>query len=199
MHVYAQNVYCDAWNEHRLKLLPGGELTNITTNSKKDDCTELANVAMLTNPHETGNMIYNLTVKINARVMLTTNINVTDGLTNVAMGTVTDVVNDQTAGNISIILGAFDSDHVGQIARYTSVYHSINQNAVQLHQTQAIFPVEKKTSFQVTRTQFPLPLTIHKCQGLTPPEIVIDMTCSKGKFRPRDSYVAFSRVRKLEK
>ena len=23
MHVYAQNVHCDAWNENRLKLLPG--------------------------------------------------------------------------------------------------------------------------------------------------------------------------------
>ena len=35
MHVYAQNVHCDAWNEHRLKLLPGTEFTNITTDSKK--------------------------------------------------------------------------------------------------------------------------------------------------------------------
>ena len=56
MHVYAQNVHCDAWNEHRLKLLPGREFTNIETDSKKDGCTELANVTMPTNPHETGNL-----------------------------------------------------------------------------------------------------------------------------------------------
>ena len=35
MHVYAQNVHCDAWNEYRLKLLSGREFTNIATDSKK--------------------------------------------------------------------------------------------------------------------------------------------------------------------
>ena len=42
-------------------------------------------------------------------------------------------------------------------------------------------------------------VTIHKYQGLTVPEIVIDMTCAKGKFKPGEAYVAFSRVRTLEK
>ena len=53
MHVYAQNVHCDAWNE---KLFPGREFTNIATDSEKDDCTELANVTIPTNPCETGNL-----------------------------------------------------------------------------------------------------------------------------------------------
>ena len=35
MHVYAQNVHCDVWNENRLKLLPGKEYTNISIDSKK--------------------------------------------------------------------------------------------------------------------------------------------------------------------
>ena len=82
------------------------------------------------------------------------------------MGTVTNVVIEQTTGNISVILVAFDSEHVGQEARYTSVYTSLNQNAVPKHQTQATFPVDKKASFQATRIQFPLTLawavTIHK-------------------------------------
>ena len=78
MHVYAQNVHCDAWNENRLKLLPGKEFANIATDRKKDNCTELANVTMPTNPCETGNLQKVLTVKINARVMITTNIDVTD-------------------------------------------------------------------------------------------------------------------------
>ena len=119
MHVYAQNVHYDAWNEHRLKLLPGREFTNIATDSKKDDCTELTNVAIPTNPCETGNLKKVVAIKINARVMITTNIDVTDGLTNSAMGTVTNVVIDQTTGKISIILVTFDSEHVGQEARYT--------------------------------------------------------------------------------
>ena len=80
--------------------------------------------------------------------MITTNIDVTDGLTNGAMGTVTNVVIDQTTGKMSVILVAFDSEHVGQETRYTSVYNSINQNAVPIHQTQATFPVHKKHHFK---------------------------------------------------
>ena len=135
--------------------------------------------------------------------MITTNIDVTDGLTNAAMGTVKNVVIGQTTGRMSVILVAFDSEHVGQETRYTSVYNSRNQNAVPIHQTQAKFPVHKNTSFQATRTQFPLThawaVTIHKCQGLMLPEIVIYMTCAKGKFKPGESYVAFSRVKTLDK
>ena len=117
--------------------------------------------------------------------MITTNIDITDGLTNGAMGTLTNVLIDQTTGKISVILVAFDSEHVGQEARYTSIYNSINQNALLIHQTQATFPLDKKTSVQATRIQFPLTLpwtvTIHKCQGLTSkvPENVIDMTHAK--------------------
>ena len=158
---------------------------------------------MTTNPHETGNLKKVLTVKINARVMIRTNIDVSDGLTNGAMGTVTNVVIDQTTGKISVMVVAFDSEHVGQEARYTSFYKSIKQNAVPIPHIQAIFPVDRKASFQATRSQFPLTLawvaTINKCQGLMLPEIVIDMTCAKGKFKPGESYVAFSRVKTLEK
>ena len=158
---------------------------------------------MPTNPCETGNLQKVLTVKINARVMITTNIDVADWLRNGAVGTVTNVVIDQTTGKMSVILVAFDSEHVGQETRYTRVYSSIHQNPVPIHKTQATFPVDKKSSFQATRTQFPLTLawavTIHKCQGPTLSEIVIDMTPAKGRFKPGEAYVAFSRVRTLEK
>ena len=148
MHVYAQNMHYDAWNENKHKLLPGREFTNIVTDSKKDDCTELANVTMPTNPCETGNLQKVLTVKINARVMITTNIDVTDGLTNGAMGTVTNGVIDQTTGKMSVILLVFDSEHVGQETRYPNVYNSRNQSAVPIHQTQATFPGHKKHHFK---------------------------------------------------
>ena len=135
--------------------------------------------------------------------MITTNINVTDGLTNGAMGTVTNVVNDERTGKMSTILVSFDTKHVGQEAMHTSVHKSTNQNAVPIYQTQATFPIYKKASYQATGSQFPLTLawavTIHKCQGLTLPEIVIGMTPAKGKLKPGEAYVAFSRVRTIEK
>ena len=194
---------CDEWNTYKLKLLPGKDFTNIATDSKKDDCTELANITMPTNPCETGNLKKILTVKINARVMITTNIDVSDGLTNGAMGTVTNVViNDRTAEMITILV-SFDSKHVGQEAMHTSVYKSTNKNAVPIYQIQATFPIHKKASCQATRSQLPLTLAwaiiIHKCQGLTLPEIVIDMTPAKSRFKPGKAYVAFSRVRTIDK
>ena len=155
MHVYVQNAHCDEWNEYRPKLLPGREFTNKATECKKDDCTELANVTMSMNPHETGHLRKVLTVKINTRVMITTNIDVTNGLTNGAMSTVKNMVIDETTGQMNTILVAFDMKCVGQEAMYTSVYHSINQNAVPIHQTQATFPIWEKASFQATRSQFP--------------------------------------------
>ena len=86
--------HCHKWIAYKLKLLSGKEFTNIATDSKKDDCSDLANITMPTNPCETGNLKKILAVKINARVMIATNIDVTDGLTNSAMGTVTNVVID---------------------------------------------------------------------------------------------------------
>ena len=88
--------------------------------------------------------------------------------------------------------------------QYTQVLtKNQNQNAVPIYKIQATFPIHKKTSYQATRSQFPLTLawavTIHKCQGLTLPEIVIDMTPAKGRFKAGEAYVAFSRVRTLEK
>ena len=152
LHVYAQNAYYDEWNTFKLKLLPGKEFTNIATDSKKDDCTELANITMPTNPRETGNLKTILTVKINARVMITTNINVTDGLTNGTMGTVTNVVIDERTGKMSTILVSLDSKHVGQEAMHANVHKSTNQNVVPIYQTQAIFPIHKKASYQATRS-----------------------------------------------
>ena len=134
--------------------------------------------------------------------MITTNIDVTDGLTNGAMSTVLNVVIEKTTGKISVILVAFDSEHVGQEARYTSVYNSKNQNAVPIHHIQTTFPVHKNIisrnwgSFSLTLA---LTFTIHKCQGLNLSEIVKDMMHAKGKFKPGEAYVAFSRVKTLDK
>ena len=84
---------------------------------------------------KTGNLKKILNVKINARVMITTNIDITDGLTNDAMGTVTNVVIDEKTGKMSAILVSFDSKHVGQEAMHTSVHKSSNENAVPTYQT----------------------------------------------------------------
>ena len=83
------------------------------------------------------------------------------------------------------------------------MYKHINKTSVPIQRKQASFVVGEKESCQGTMTQFPLALAwavmIHKCQGLTSPEIVVDMTPSKGKYRSGQAHVAFSHVCKVSK
>ena len=170
MHVYAQNKYCDDWNENMLAFISGKQYRHIAKDSKKDDCTEMADVHMSDKPQDTGNMRKILDVKVGARVMLTTNIDVSDGLTNGAMGTVANIITDQITGEMKTILVEFDNDNVGCEAKCRSLYTYSNHNAVPIEKVQVTFPVNRaKQSLQATRKQFPLTLawavTIHKCQG----------------------------------
>ena len=204
MHVYAQNKYCNDWNEKMLAFISGMQYKHIAKDSKKDDCTEMADVHMSDKPQDTGNMRNVLDVKVGARVMLTTNIDVGNGLTNGAVGTVANIITDQITGEMKTILVEFDNDNVGCEAKCRSLYTYINHNAVAIENVQVTFPVNRaKQSLQETRKHFPLTLawavTIHKCQGLTLPEIVVDMTPTKGTFAAGQADVTFSRVCTCEK
>ena len=83
------------------------------------------------------------------------------------------------------------------------MYKHINKDAVPIEEMQVSFPVKGASLFHATRRQFPLSLawavTIHKCQSLTLPEIVVDMSPEKGKYTPGQAYIALSRVRELDK
>ena len=138
IHVYAPNKYCDDWKEKMFAFLSGTQYRHIAKDSKKGDCTEMANVHMSGKPQDAGNLRKVLDVKVGARVMLTTNINVRDGLTNGAMGTVTDIT-DQITGEMKAILVEFDNDNVGYEAKCSSLYTYINHNAVPIEKVQATF------------------------------------------------------------
>ena len=116
---------------------------------------------MPTNPHETGNLTKILSVKVNAKVMITTNIDVSDGLTNGAMGTVTNVVIDERTGKMICILVVFDSKDVGQEAIHMSAYKNTNQNAVPIYKTQTTFPIHKKNIMSSNKKS----ISINTCLG----------------------------------
>ena len=195
MHVYAQNMYCDEWNEYMLGRLAGDTETCIAIDSQKDTAANMAGIHISDKPRDTGNLRHTLRIKNGAKVMLTTNVDVSDGLTNGTMGTVVHVVRDNT-GSPSVILVQFDGSTIGENARASSPYKHINRSAVPIQKGKASFTIHGRKSCQASRTQFPLTLawavTIHKCQGLTLPEIVVDMSPKKGKFSGGQAYVAFS-------
>ena len=125
--------------------------------------------------------------------MLTTNIEVSDGLTNGAMGIITDIILEENSRNLRVILVQFASCNVGEEAKINSIYKHINVDSVPVSKVQASATINDHNSCQGSQKQFPFVLawvvTIHKFQGLTLEETVVDMTSSKGQF------VAFSCVR----
>ena len=203
MHVFATNAEAALWNENMLEDLQSEMFSYVADDSRKDRLANIAKIIFSDSPHETGNLLMILKVKVGARVMLTNNIDVTDGLTNGAMGTVTKVIINNNANkdkNLECILVQFDSNKVGRNAIANSSYRHLCDKSVPIKKIQVTFPVHGKESFQGSRTQFPIFLcwavTIHKCQGLTVDEIVVDM---KGRYNQGQAYVALSRVTTYEK
>ena len=149
-HVYAQNHYCDEWNNKRITSLQGDTYECVAFDSKKDHCTELTTIDVSVKPQKTGNLRKVLHVKVGARVMLTTNIDVSDGLTNGTVGIVKYVITEEITMRVKVILLEFDNRDVGQEAKSKSLYKHINSKAVPICKTQAIFPVHSKTSCQAS-------------------------------------------------
>lgn len=136
----------------------------------------------------------NVKLCVNARVMLTMNLDVKDGLTNGALGTVTAIIEghrplDQPAA----IYVLFDHEIIGIHSRNKSPPPpSIHpRSTVITPQTEVI----SSGTSQVTRHQYPFVLswavTIHKIQGITTNTAVVSL---KGIFKPGMAYVALSRV-----
>ena len=131
--------------------------------------------------------------------MLTTNVHVSVGLVNAARGEVVRVVTSNDH-KVTHILVKFDNPDVGAKAKQSSQYRHRYSDAVFLKKHKAVFLAKRRRGSEVTRLQFPLTLawaiTIHKVQGLTLDEIVVDMKGSR--FNPGQAYVALSRVKKFE-
>lgn len=123
--------------------------------------------------------------------MLTTNIDVTNGLVNGATGIVAHIVHN-ASNTGSTILVKYDNDACSQS-------HSLQH---QYPGTAAIHPTESSLTLlhavRYKRLQFPLCVaygtTIHKRQGKTVKQIVVNMA---GRYSAGQAHVAFSRVTDL--
>ncbi|XP_061191743.1 uncharacterized protein LOC133199982 [Saccostrea echinata] len=135
------------------------------------------------------NLCSSLLMAVNARVMLTRNCNVEDGLVNGVMGYISHFQCEKNSSNIIAIGVVFDNKTVGN----KTGKRTEKGNVVLVQRVQEEI-IEKKLK-TVVRHQFPLRLswacTAHKVQGMTVEKVVVNLD---RMFSPGQAYVALTRV-----
>ena len=193
LHVFALNKYADAHNGQMLLKYCSNPRTLPAQDYVKDP--ESGRWTLCPHPKKgtTSDLLDNLLIDIGARVMMTRNVDVTDGLVNGAFGEVVGIDQCNLTAPATTIYVKFDSQKTGQKQNRQPV-PNIPDVAI------AVQPYEDvlETNSNVRRRQFPLKLawgcTIHKCQGMTTEQCVFDM---KRVFQAGQAYVALSRVTSL--
>ena len=201
LHVYRLNIDVDSRKSVMLNnLVHNSEQYAIKASDAVAGQTKHIELSSLSDKRsETGGLDSVLKLAIGARVMLTANVDVSDGLVNGARGEVVHIVTNNN-NKVTTVLIKFDNDRVGLKAIQTSPYRATYSNAVPIAKYEVVFCAKGRRGSEITRLQFPLTLawatTIHKVQGLTLDKIVVDM--KGGRFSPGQAYVAFSRVKTLQ-
>ncbi|XP_071486145.1 uncharacterized protein [Diadema antillarum] len=176
LHIYSSNKQVNDWNKVMLHkkctniICIDAEDSELGDEGKNKKCDKPRRCTKASLPAY-------LWIAENSRVMLIKNVNVTRGLSNGCIGTVTDIVRVNENARPTIVLVKFDNEKVG---------------------TQSIEMQQESIGKKYTRKQFPLKLayacTIHKVQGMTMEKAVVSL---KNIFLPGQAYVALSRVTSL--
>ena len=200
LHVYKLNADVDLHNESMLRKIPSTvRRFAVKASDAITGQTKHINLASLSSKRtETGGLHGILNIAVGARVMLTTNVDVADGLVNGARGEIVYVVTSENNA-VTTVLVKFDCEKVGQKAHQASRFRGMYPNVVPLNKVEVVFLAGGRRGAEITRSQFPLTLswatTIHKVQGLTLDAIVVNMQGTR--FNAGQIYVALSRVKSL--
>ncbi|XP_062594109.1 uncharacterized protein LOC134255598 [Saccostrea cucullata] len=192
LHVYSTNQEA---NEYNLKMLHGNceELIEVHAEDYQKDKTT-GKLTLRDKPlvsTRVDGLTASLLLAVNARVMLTRNVSVEDGLVNGAMGYISNFVfkREQPAHAVEVVEVIFDSSSIGKIqGRKTPQGYIVPIKTVEEE-------INEKNIKSVVRHQFPLKLswacTAHKVQGMTAKSVVVNLDRT---FSPGQAYVAVSRV-----
>ena len=204
LDTFAENAPVKRHNDNRLKHIPGKLITitakdEVPKNSKNSDVREAQNRKM----SETGSLVSVLKLKINARFILTTNINTEDRLINGPMGTVKHT--ESRNKEVQTIYLELDDKCAGKLRMSGSDITAKNNKWVPIKREEtSIFLIKyQTTSPAITRTQFPVVLswacTVHKVQGLSLTSVVVSFDLEKQRsFNKGQMYVALSRATSID-
>lgn len=151
---------------------------------------------------ETGGLPYEIVFVLHKPYIITTNIDVTDGLANGAVGDLVDLEYDKDNNLIRVWLEFPTSPTVGQQLRKKSAAHATNRNisllAVPINIRTSCTSLNNNRTIFAKRKHFPLiaacAMTIHKSQGGTFNEVVYEY---EKHHCQQLAYVALSRVASL--
>nr|XP_034309066.1 uncharacterized protein LOC117683597 [Crassostrea gigas]XP_034309067.1 uncharacterized protein LOC117683597 [Crassostrea gigas]XP_034309068.1 uncharacterized protein LOC117683597 [Crassostrea gigas]XP_034309069.1 uncharacterized protein LOC117683597 [Crassostrea gigas] len=196
LHVYSTNQEA---NEYNLKMLHRNceELIEIHADDYQKDKTT-GKLALREKPltsTRVDGLSASLLLAVNARVMLTRNVSVEDGLVNGAMGYISNFVfkSKQPVNAVEVVEVIFDSSSIGKVQGKRTP----KGNIVPIKRVEE--EINDKNVKSVVRHQFPLKLswacTAHKVQGMTTSSVVVNLDRT---FSPGQAYVAISRVTSKE-
>ncbi|XP_065942067.1 uncharacterized protein [Magallana gigas] len=191
LHVYSTNDEVNNFNLGKLQTCCADFVEVDAEDYQKDKTTgrlKLREKPLIAT--KTDGLSSSLLLAVNARVMLTRNVNVEDGLVNGAMGYVShfEFGGDQRKNIIGVGV-TFDSKEIGKLRGTMTP----NGNRIVIQRIQE--EIKEKSTKNVVRHQFPLKLswacTAHKVQGMTTDKIVVNLYRT---FAAGQAYVAISRV-----
>ncbi|XP_071855229.1 uncharacterized protein [Apostichopus japonicus] len=201
-HVYQTNLRVNAHNDEVFSKLDTLKLTIRSQDIVVGDVPNTVKQKILTcipnNPQKTMGLFTELSLGIDQRVDLCLNVSVEDGMINGATGIIKYIenVHDQ---NIHTIWVQFDDITVGKACRHSKreLYHSkLASTWTPISRSSRQFRIGRNKNAEVMRKQFPLrpatAKTVHRCQGDTMKEIVVDMSGARSQCHIH--YVALSRV-----
>ncbi|CAF4974012.1 unnamed protein product, partial [Rotaria sp. Silwood1] len=191
LHLFAKNIQVDAHNEEMIEKI----CTNIRTfyEVNRNDKEIKQNESK-----HTKKINKSLRLAKNARVMITKNICVNDGLANGVTGRIVEFVENNNA-HVSHIIIKCDSPKVGRLHRVSCPHCHGRDTICVIRESDSIDQQDFDVRSRKAIKQFPLRLswamTIHKAQGITVDQVVIS---TKDFFGSGMGYTALSRVRTLE-
>ncbi|KAL6484420.1 hypothetical protein MHYP_G00064660 [Metynnis hypsauchen] len=193
LHIFATNKEVDGYNSAAITS-QFSDITNIDAEDyKKDPRSGQMQKQGAPFKGEKGDLIDTLQVAVGARVMLTRNIDVQDGLVNGCFGTVAKIIT-QTHNSVAVVqMIGLELDNTDAGQKHRNKVPGASDNVVYIEREEE--SLRKKGT---VRRQFPLKLafacTAHKVQGMTTHCAVVSL---KKVFEPGMAYVALSRTTSL--
>jgi hypothetical protein len=206
LHIWAENAPVNEHNQTKLETIQAPLfLLKAKDQYPKNVNKQEIDRVLARGRSETGGLDFEIQMKVGARIMLTTNINIQDRLINGQMGTVVKIqVNESNKPTILYI--KCDDENAGKTMINSSANFFARENRlVPIEPVLAKIKVRpgKPSSPEIQRIQFPVALswacTVHKVQGLTLENVVVSLELNKQRsFNYGQIYVALSRAMSLQ-